>query len=362
MADKLVMGYWDCPFCNTAGIQGTLRACPNCGKPRGEGTKFYMKAQNHEQVVAQGEYLTDAQAQRKGQGEDWKCAYCGGLNSVLDTVCISCGHARDDADETYGEMRERAEAAQVQTTPAVPAARGMSSSMKKMLVLLVAVLAIMGISMFVGAPRSHDFNVTEKTWEYTTEIEEYQYVDENDWTLPSGADLVSTSEEVHHFDQVLDHYETRERTYQERVQSGTHVEYTYEDNGDGTFTEHAHTVPDYTYETRTETYQEPVYVSVPVYRTKYYYKIWRWKYKTTIVNAGDGGVEPSFGDVTSQLADKQRIGRQTQTYWLEGYIDDKADRAGKYEVDADTYNRYAVGDRVPVTTDLTTSHIYEFGA
>ena len=232
----------------------------------------------------------------------------------------------------------------------------------KMLVLLVAVLAIMGISMFVGAPRSHDFNVTEKTWEYTTEIEEYQYVDENDWTLPSGADLVSTSEEVHHFDQVLDHYETRERTYQERVQSGTHVEYTYEDNGDGTFTEHAHTVPDYTYETRTETYQEPVYVSVPVYRTKYYYKIWRWKYKTTIVSAGDGGVEPSFGDVTSQLADKQRIGRQTQTYWLEGYIDDKADRAGKYEVDADTYDRYAVGDRVPVTTDLTTSHIYEFGA
>ena len=40
----------------------------------------------------------------------------------------------------------------------------------------------------------------------------------------------------------------------------------------------------------------------------------------------------------------------------------KADRGGKYEVDADTYDRYAVGDRVPVTTDLTTSHIYEFGA
>ena len=28
-----VMGYWDCPVCQTKKIKGTLRDCPNCGAP-----------------------------------------------------------------------------------------------------------------------------------------------------------------------------------------------------------------------------------------------------------------------------------------------------------------------------------------
>ena len=31
---KLVMGYWDCPYCSTKHIEGTRRECPSCGKPR----------------------------------------------------------------------------------------------------------------------------------------------------------------------------------------------------------------------------------------------------------------------------------------------------------------------------------------
>lgn len=39
---KLVMGYWDCPYCSTKHIEGTKRECPSCGKPRGQEVKFYM--------------------------------------------------------------------------------------------------------------------------------------------------------------------------------------------------------------------------------------------------------------------------------------------------------------------------------
>lgn len=39
---KLVMGYWDCPYCSTKHIEGTSRECPSCGKPRGQEVKFYM--------------------------------------------------------------------------------------------------------------------------------------------------------------------------------------------------------------------------------------------------------------------------------------------------------------------------------
>ena len=47
----LVEGYWDCTSCNTKGIKGHLRECPNCGKPRGEHVKFYTKEIGEENAV-----------------------------------------------------------------------------------------------------------------------------------------------------------------------------------------------------------------------------------------------------------------------------------------------------------------------
>ena len=41
-----VMGYWDCPVCQTKKIKGTLRDCPNCGAPRGKDVKFYMDGED----------------------------------------------------------------------------------------------------------------------------------------------------------------------------------------------------------------------------------------------------------------------------------------------------------------------------
>ena len=29
---KLIMGYWDCPFCGSKGVRGDIVNCPSCGK------------------------------------------------------------------------------------------------------------------------------------------------------------------------------------------------------------------------------------------------------------------------------------------------------------------------------------------
>jgi len=29
---RIVMGYWDCEYCGTHKIKGTLHDCPNCGR------------------------------------------------------------------------------------------------------------------------------------------------------------------------------------------------------------------------------------------------------------------------------------------------------------------------------------------
>ena len=40
MADKLIEGIWDCPYCDAKGIGGLRKYCPNCGHPQDKGTKF----------------------------------------------------------------------------------------------------------------------------------------------------------------------------------------------------------------------------------------------------------------------------------------------------------------------------------
>ena len=107
MADRIVMGYWDCKYCGTDGIEGTRRDCPNCGHPRDKDVKFYMKSRTHEEVAANNEYLSEKQAATKGKGADWECSFCGALNSVLSTSCKSCGHPREESDLNYFQMRAR---------------------------------------------------------------------------------------------------------------------------------------------------------------------------------------------------------------------------------------------------------------
>lgn len=99
-----VMGYWDCPMCQTKKILGTERNCPNCGMPRGEDVKFYMDGPEVK--------LTEEQQQKKGKGADWMCEYCGGYNSALDTVCVSCGAERSGKD--YFEIRKAKEKKQAE--------------------------------------------------------------------------------------------------------------------------------------------------------------------------------------------------------------------------------------------------------
>ena len=63
---KLVMAYWDCPFCGSQGIRGDTVNCPSCGRARGE-VKFYMKDHTEDQTREQGqtgdfEYIDEEKA------------------------------------------------------------------------------------------------------------------------------------------------------------------------------------------------------------------------------------------------------------------------------------------------------------
>ncbi len=308
MAEKITMGYWDCPFCDSKGIPGTTYDCPNCGRQRGKETKFYMKEGGVQYI--QG---------HKVVGADWYCEYCGALNTAERDTCENCGSSKTESKDDYFSINQKEEEKkkqeQIQAEQANQSSSG-SSLLMKLIIAGVAVFALIFIISLVkkaAAPKGCTFDVQEMTWENTIEIEEYKTFRESDWEMPPDARLDHTAEEVKTYESVLDHYELVEKT--RTVQSGGHYENSYTDNGDGTFTEHSTFVPDYTTETYTE--EAPVYVKVPVKATKYYYDIDRWAPGRTETTTGKDK-DPYWRDTV--LSDKEREKGRSSKYTMSGIL------------------------------------------
>ena len=292
--EKLVMKYWDCEFCGTKKIKGIYRECANCGLPRSENTTFYLSDEI--------EYLTEEESKTKGKGADWVCAFCKSLNSTLDSNCKSCGASREDSTKNYFQAQEEKKRKQaekdfkkieyqksldnnddsskinsytlnepdnkLQSIPFLNKInwKWIAGGFASLLLIILVIWAMI--------PKTEIIEVVDCSWEYNIGIEAEELVEDSGWVLPPEAEeLLYTREEIHHYDPVLDHYETRERTYTEQVLDGYDITYTYTDNGDGTATQHETKTPKYKSVTRTETYQEPIYKDVPVTQTKYYYTI-----------------------------------------------------------------------------------------
>ena len=331
MGKKLVMGYWDCTYCGTKGIKGTERNCPNCGTPRDKDIKFYLK----EGPV---EYLTEEQSKTKGKGQDWLCSSCGALNSTLVNICPSCGNPRDESDKGYFENRRKEEAKKAAPPPPVKPRRSLGKRQIILGIIAAIVIAIVGAGIIDALPKSID--ITDMWWESTQEIERYQECYENDWSLPEGAKLDYKQKEIHHYDQVLDHYETE--TYESYEVIGSHTEYRYEDQGDGTYEEVPYSVSDYGYVTRTR--EVPVYRDVPVYKTKYYYYIWRWKYERE-VNATAHDKSPYYEK--TELKKNERKGDKRTIYYVKAV---RKDKEKEYKTSKDIYMQLETGTTVKVRT------------
>lgn len=286
-------GLWDCQYCGTKGILGRHKTCPNCARSRPEGTTFYLP--EDEKAVE------NAALQEKAQvGPDWICEYCRSSNAADVDVCAHCsapregtsprqqvkeyapGEAPRSGDMTVPDPHEKYR----QEKPARPGKERPRWLLPAAALLGVALLLVLG-SLFFG---SNDVEATAAgfNWERTVAVEALKTLTEEGWELPVGARLVGQREAIHHYDQVLQGYETKERQVSERVQVGQR---TYvcgqRDLGNGFFEDVECTEPVYETQTRLETYQEPVYSQVPVYDTQYTYEVDRWVRARTERAAGN---------------------------------------------------------------------------
>ena len=350
---KLVMGYWDCPYCGSKGVRGDVVNCPSCGRARGE-VQFYMKDHaegetREENERADVEYLDEEQAKYVSRNPDWYCSFCNSLNSDNAQFCGNCGASREDSESNYFQMLEKKKEREAEEAAARPqvSQAPQRSSRKPLMVILAILLVIVGLFVWLnGNKTAGDLKVTALNWVRNISIEENRMYSESGWSLPAGAEQTDARNEFHHFDQVFDHYENVEVQRSRRVVDHYETYYTYSDNGNGTFTEVPHERPVYTTEYYTETVQQPVYVQVPRYQTKYYYNIWRWSPSRDVTASGDDH-HAAWPEYT--LAENEREGQRSEAYRFTVENTKKAGETATYRLAESNWMNVNVGDQIFIT-------------
>lgn len=316
-----VYSYWKCPSCQNI-IKGECRECPSCGQPIPSDVKYMMP--NNSEVIsalASGSVLTSGSAvtrvtkqhvDEKGivseivpdelasDKPNWNCTYCGFQNRFEDTSCRSCGAGKEQAEFDYffnkpvmdeDNCKDYERRTGLEYKPDTPReepskykciAEPQSLSERildflynngKTIAQIAAVICTFVFLVWLFFPITRTAKIEGFEWERSIAVEEYKLCHESDWSVPSGGKVTSQQQEIHHYDSVLDHYETKTREVAYTEQDGYDTSYRDLGNGQAEVVE----TPRYVTRYRTETYEEPVYRQEPVYKTKYYYDIGRWK-------------------------------------------------------------------------------------
>lgn len=381
---RILEGFWDCNYCDTKHIGGSLRQCPNCGKARGIDTTFYLD-------TTANRYIPERHAAKINRNPDWVCDYCDQLNSDKDTICVSCGAPRTAENLNYFENQEKQKQKQEQerktqsessfaesassSSETTSSGRKHSSSSysceiespfssifsflvgnwKTILIGLLIAVGIFGLILLLQ-PKEYEITVDELSWERCINVERYQTVQESDWYLPADGRLLHTAQEYSHSEQVLDHYETRTRQVAKERISGyeTYVS-GYRDLGNGYFEEITSERPIYETYYETETYEEPVYCSEPVYRTKYYYEIDKWLYERSVETSGINS-SPYWGK--PNLASDERTSEKSEKYMVKG-TDIGTEASISFTLSLEDWSTLHVGQNLKVKITLGHGEILE---
>jgi hypothetical protein len=273
----IYVGRWDCPTCGTTGNIGPETRCPNCGASRPEDVRFYLATDA--EVVRDKRRIAEAKA-----GADWRCGHCSSHNKAGVEVCETCGNPHDQFSEDL--QLEQREYPPGQVPNAAPreaktleqyeeqARRHQASRFRKLRpIIALGIIGLVALILSGFFPMSVDARVVGFYWERTTQMEHYESVSYEDWSVPSAAFDVEGFQAVHHYEKEYSHTETRYRDVREQVGTETYV-CGKVDMGNGYFQDRYCTRPVYT--TRSEPYRYDVYRDIPVYRTKYRFQLMQW--------------------------------------------------------------------------------------
>ena len=390
--------YWDCKHCGSKGFRGDVTECPNCGRVRDKDVVFYKK----EGPV---EYVENAH--ELPREENWICSFCDSQNPANVSVCGQCGAPKDKDAIGYFEQRRREQQgndsgyarehraepveeshesheddleAELQysrqhrqysepyqapyrhtTSPASNSIGSAASSILDSIgsffcnlpyaqigmlagIALAVGLVIWGI-VWLCTPIREELQVSDMMWQYSINIEESYMSKESGWDLPHGAILLHEEDEIKTYVPVIDHYDTKTKTIPHRDYVGEEVVgYEDIDLGNGRFERREITAPKYEEWDELVEYEEPVYRNEPVWATKYYYEIERWRHARYVKTSGH---DKEFYWGTVELEDGEREGASTEKYTIFGYT-------------SDNYEQFTCSQSIYNMVDIDKTIVFEY--
>ena len=356
---KLVMGYWDCPFCGAKGVRGDVVNCPSCGRARGD-VQFYVKDYTEGEFLREDELnkfeqLDEEKAKTFSDKPDWYCSFCNSRNTDNAQFCGNCGASRKDSESNYFQMLEKKKAREAAEAAAQSGNKAPQKPSRKPLVIILALLlVIVGVFVFMnGNKTAGDLKVTALNWMRNINVEQYQMFNESGWSVPKEyeTEITNKKQEIKGYIDVFDHYEYVKVPYTHKVYD--HDEYTLEDNGNGTFSKVSH--PVYRTETEYKTEKKAVTRREPQYGTKYYYNIWRWTPSRNVTAQGDDH-NTAWPEVT--LAENEREGQRSETYRFTVEHTQKNKPSETYSLDESDWMNLNVGDQIYITAKRSGSKPY----
>lgn len=335
---------WTCSSCEHQNL-GRHQTCQQCGDPKDAGERYEMPAD-----PARAASVTDAALLRMAEaGPNWQCAYCGSHQRALDGSCGQCGASAKEGKLLVPPRR----------------LRGKVSWFRKHRLALGIVgtllAVIIGVYAWMHRTRTFDAKVTDAEWTQTILVEKYQVWAREGWrdSQPAQAfDVVSKGQQIHHYEQVLDHYETEH--YTEQVSCGEDCydepESCHEvcdDNGNGFASCHTECsgggrrcTTRYCTESRSR--EVPKYRDEPRYAEAIAYHVWDWGVDRTVEATGHGVTGLRWPVEEAHLAEQlgpeeqereQRVARYTVTLAYDGTS------TLRFEVDLDDFARFPPGSR-----------------
>lgn len=364
--NKIVKGYWDCPYCDSKGLDGLIDNCPNCGKQKPQDTKYYMKSGIKEYVSetelnAAGITLEECD----GNHPDWICNFCNQLNDDSEEYCVACGAPKTSATHTYGQKEIKPEIPDTTKTADIPKTsdtdfaeyefsvyqkdasesskqKSLKDILRKLPFLQIfSILALFCFIAFLFWPVKYTVTVNGFSWMRNIYIQEEQTFKENGWSVPANARVYNTTQEIKSYVSILDHYETVPEIKTRQVLDHYDTEYYYRDNGNGTFTEISNQVPVYRTETYTDYVEKPVYRDEPVYATKYYYEIDRWMVINTITSSGND--KNPYWETDYEMRSDWKDDKRSEQYCIH------YDNNDSIETDYENWLQTEVGDQCIIT-------------
>ena len=374
-----VWSYWHCDACGNI-IRGDNRTCPCCGRPIPNNNHYLMpddpeviKARNQNRIIIGNPIIRTADTYTDDDGiesdvvpddlesyrPNWTCDYCGYQNYYSYLTCQGCGASRagskadyfgNDFNNNNSTSNNSSETVQQSTEPKSESSK--FSSLKQHAGHLIhrgIILSIIVCLVWLFIPITRTATITGFEWERVIDVETFTECHESGWSVPNGALVTKQKSEIHHYDKVLDHYETKTKQVAHKEFDGYTT--TYKDLGNGQ--SKVVQTPKYKTVYKTETYKEPVYRQEPVYRTKYYYNIGRWKETSTLCTAGIDQ-QPYWHEtdlptyVDSPKYNDQKLGDRHETYSARIKDDKGKNQLVNYNYDA--WKKLEVGSEIKYKT------------